>query len=240
MMRIATPISFLGISQYVLDTIAPDFERAGFVPIAAAGGDSRISEMKKADATTLLGGDSVVVHLARGDIQIAAAGTVTHRDGEKIYAFGHPFFSLGSADLPMSESHVVTVVPNTNNSFKLAVADALVGSMTQDRSTGIYGLLGRAPRMLPVTINLTTSRGRKETIKFETAIDELLTGLILNAGVANTLIGNERGVGDATIELVGEVRLRGQQPLALARRFVGPQANGLAAAAAAAGRFYRP
>lgn len=233
MMRIATPISFAGISQQALQMIAPEFERAGFVPVAAAGGDSRIPGMKKADASTLLGGDSVVVHLSRGDIQIAAAGTVTHRDGDKIYAFGHPFFSLGSADLPMSESHVVTVVPNANNSFKLAVADALVGSMTQDRSTGIYGLLGRQPRMLPVTINLTTSRGRKETVKFETAIDELLTGLILNAGVANTLIGNERGVGDATIELNGEVRLRGQQPLILARRFAGPQANGLAASAAA-------
>lgn len=232
MIRIATPISFAGISQQALETIAPQFERAGFVPIAAAGADRRITEMKKPDATTLLGGDSVVVHLARGDIQIAAAGTVTHRDGNKIYAFGHPFFSLGSADLPMSESHVVTVVPNTNNSFKLAVADAVVGSMTQDRSTGIYGLLGRQPRMLPVTINLTTSRGRRETIKFDAAIDELLTGLILNAGVGNALIGNERGVGDATIELTGEVGIRGQQPLKLARKFAGPQANGLAAAAA--------
>jgi hypothetical protein len=233
MMRIATPISFAGISPQALQTIAPEFERAGFVPVAAAGGDSRIPGMKKADASTLLGGDSVVVHLSRGDIQIAAAGTVTHRDGDKIYAFGHPFFSLGSADLPMSESHVVTVVPNANNSFKLAVADALVGSMTQDRSTGIYGLLGRQPRMLPVSINLTTSRGRRETVKFETAIDELLTGLIINAGVANTLVGNERGVGDATIELNGEVRLRGRQPLVIARRFAGPQANGLAAASAA-------
>ncbi len=233
MMRIATPITFSGISQRTLDMIAPEFERAGFIPVAAAGGDSRISDMKKADASTLLGGDSVVVHLARGDVQIAAAGTVTHRDGDKIYAFGHPFFGLGSADLPMSESHVVTVVPNANNSFKLAVSDALVGSMTQDRATGIYGLLGRQPRMLPVKINLTTSRGRKETVNFEAAIDELLTGLILNVGVANTLVGNERGIGNATIELTGEVRIRGEQPINLSRRFVGLQANGLAAAAAA-------
>ncbi len=231
LIRIATPVTFSGISQRALDQIAPEFERAGFVAVAAAGGDSRISEMKKADATTLLAGDSVVVHLARGDIQIAAAGTVTHRDGNKIYAFGHPFFGLGSADLPMSESHVVTVVPNANNSFKLAVSDALVGSMTEDRATGIYGLLGRQPRMLPVTIDLTTSRGRRETIRFETAIDDLLTGLILNAGIANTLIGNERGIGDATVELTGEVRVRGEQPIKLARRFVGPQTTSLSAAA---------
>ncbi|MBK9215213.1 MAG: hypothetical protein IPM59_06380 [Chloracidobacterium sp.] len=229
--RIATPVTFSGISQRALDLIAPEFERAGFVPIAAAGGDGRMSGLKKADATTLLAGDSVVVHLSRGDIQIAAAGTVTHRDGNKIYAFGHPFFSLGSADLPMSESHVVTVVPNTNNSFKLAVSDALVGSMTQDRATGIYGMLGREPQMMPVTIRINTSRGRKETVRFETAVDDLLTGLILNAGIANTLIGNERGIGESTIEVGGEIRIRGGAPLRLSRRFVGPQATGLTAAA---------
>lgn len=229
--RIATPATFSGISQGALDLIAPEFERAGFVPIAAAGGDGRISGLKKADATTLLAGDSVVVHLSRGDIQIAAAGTVTHRDGNKIYAFGHPFFSLGSADLPMSESHVVTVVPNANTSFKLAVSDAMVGAMTQDRATGIYGLLGREPQMLPVTIRIKTSRGRKETVRFETAVDELLTGLILNAGVANTLIGNERGIGESTIDVGGEIRVRGGDPLKLSRRFVGPQATGLTAAA---------
>jgi hypothetical protein len=151
--------------------------------------------MKKANETTLLGGDSIVVHLARGDVQIAAAGTVTLRDGEKIYAFGHPFFSLGSTNLPMSESHVVTVVPNANNSFKLAVPDATVGAMTQDRATAIYGKLGEEPKMLPVKVNLRTSRGRSEVINFESAFDELLTPLIVNAGVSNAISANERGVG---------------------------------------------
>ena len=60
----------------------------------------------------------------------------------------------------MSESHVVTVVPNMNNSFKLAVPDTMVGSMTQDRATGVYGSLGKSPQMIPVTINVQTSRGK--------------------------------------------------------------------------------
>lgn len=230
---ISTPVTFSGVSQKTIDMFAPELMRAGILPVAAAGGGSAITALKAASETTLLGGDSVVVHLARGDIQISAAGTVTLRDGEKIYAFGHPFFSLGSTNLPMSESHVVTVVPNANNSFKLAVPDALVGSMTQDRSTGIYGSLGKAPRMLPVKIRLTTSRGRTEEVNFESAFDELLTPLIVNAGIANALNANERGIGDTTIELRGEITVKGEDPILINRRFAGGQAAAFASAAAA-------
>ncbi|MEO6050778.1 MAG: hypothetical protein ABIP78_05525 [Pyrinomonadaceae bacterium] len=230
---ISTPMYFSGVSQQTLDQFAPELIRAGITPVASAGGDSRIMPMKSANETTLVGGDSVVVSLARGDIQIAAAGTVTLRDGDKIYAFGHPFFSLGSANLPMSESHVITVVPNANNSFKLAVPDATVGSMTQDRATAIYGKLGQRPRMLPVKLKLTTSRGRSEEFNFESAFDELLTPLIVNAGVSNALAAQERGLGDSTIEVNGEIKIKGEDSIRINRRFAGGQAAAFAASAPA-------
>ena len=230
---IITPVTFAGLSQKTLDLFAPQLLAAGMLPVAAAGASSAITPMKPATADTLRGGDSVVVHLSRGDITIAAAGTVTLRDGSKIYAFGHPFFGLGRTSLPMSESHVVTVVPNANNSFKLAVPDAMVGSMTQDRSTGIFGMLGERPRMLPVKIRLTTSRGRTEEINFEAAIDELLTPLIVNAGVANTLQANERSLGDSTIDLSAEIAVKGEAAIKLNRRFAGPQASAFASSAPA-------
>ena len=119
---IATPITFTGISQETLNLFAPQLMQAGLLPVSAVGGSAAITPMKKADAATLLGGTSVSMQLTRGDYSMAASGTVTWRDGDKIYAFGHPFLGLGTSDLPMSESHVVTVVPNINNSFKLAAA----------------------------------------------------------------------------------------------------------------------
>ena len=128
LMPISTPVTFTGISQQTLDRFRAAFAGAGIVPVATAGGGSPIVPMSPTTPTTLLGGDSVVVQLSRGDISISAAGTVTMRKGDKIYAFGHPYFSLGSTNLPMNESHVITVVPSLNNSFKMAVPDALVGS----------------------------------------------------------------------------------------------------------------
>ncbi len=230
---IATPVTFSGISQTAIDQFAPDLARAGLMPVAASGGKMPGGKLKPADETTLVGGDSVVVHLSRGDIVIAAAGTVTMRDGNKIYAFGHPFFSLGTTALPMSESHVVTVVPNANNSFKLAVPDATVGAMTQDRATGIFGNLGESPKMLPVKIKLHTSRGRDTEVNFESAFDETLTPLIVNAGVGGALSANERGLGDSTIEFDGEITLKGEQPIKIKRRFTGGQSALFAASASA-------
>lgn len=231
---IATPITFSGFSQETLNLFTPQLLQAGLIPVSAVGGSAPMSPMKKADPTTLVGGDSVSMQLTRGDYSLAAAGTVTWRDGEKIYAFGHPFLSLGTSDLPMSESHVVAVIPSVANSFKLSVPDAMVGTMTQDRATGVFGKLGQAPKMIPVRINLTTSRGQAEVVNFEVAKDDFLTPLLLNIALYNTAVAQERMVGDSTIEISGEIAIKGHEPVKVQRRFTGGQATQLAASSVAA------
>mgnify|MGYP001394999305 CR=1 FL=1 len=231
---IATPITFTGFSQETLNLFAPQLMQAGLLPVSSVGGSAAITPMKKADEKTLLGGTSVSMQLTRGDYSLAAAGTVTWRDGEKIYAFGHPFLGLGTSDLPMSESHVVTVVPNINNSFKLAVPDAMVGSMTQDRATGVYGSLGRAPKMIPVRINVQTSRGQTDTLNFEVAKDDFLTPLLLNIAVYNTAVAQERSLGDSMVEITGKIKVQGHDSLKIQRRFAGANATQFAAASVAA------
>lgn len=226
---IATPVSFNGISQDVLNMFAPQLLSVGLLPVAGVSGAAAMTQMKKADETTLVGGASVSMQLSRGDYSLAAAGTVTYRDGDKIYAFGHPFLSLGMSDLPMSESHVVTVIPNLNNSFKLAVPDAMVGAMTQDRATGVFGRLGQAPKMIPVELNLETSRGQTQTLNFEVAKDDFLTPLLLNITIYNSLVANERGIGETTIELDGEIQVKNQPGLKIENRFGGSQAAQFAA-----------
>lgn len=226
---IATPVSFNGISQDVLNMFAPQLLAVGLLPVAGVSGAAAMTPMKAADENTLVGGDSVSMQLSRGDYSLAAAGTVTYRDGDKIYAFGHPFLSLGTSDLPMSESHVVTVIPNMNNSFKLAVPDAMVGSMTQDRATGVFGRLGQVPKMIPVELKMETSRGQTETLNFEVAKDDFLTPLLLNITIYNSLVANERTIGEQTIEINGEIQVKNQPSLKIENRFGGAQASQYAA-----------
>ncbi len=231
MQRIATPITFAGFAQQTLDVFGPQMQRAGLLAVSAAGGESRIAGLKKADPDTLTGGTSVSMQLTRGDYSMAASGTVTLREGGRIYAFGHPFLSLGSADLPMAESHVVTVIPNLNNSFKLAVPDAMVGTMTQDRATGVFGMLGQAPKMIPVKIDLETSRGQKQEFVYEVARDDFLTPLLLTITIFNSAVAQERTIGDMTVNIGGRINVKGQSAIGIDRRFNGPQASQFAASA---------
>jgi hypothetical protein len=216
---ISTPVVFSGFTADALARFAPQLQSNGLLPVSGMGGASPITPMGKVTEGTLRGGTSVSVQLVRGDYSVAASGTVTLRDNERIYAFGHPFLSLGSSDMPMSESSVVTVIPNTLNSFKLTVPGEMVGSISQDRATGIYGQLRQAPKMIPVTINLHTSRERAETYKFEVASDEFLTPLLLNMTVYSTIASSERSLGDSTVSVRGKIEVKGQEPIFIERRF---------------------
>lgn len=231
---IQTPLVFNGISTDALALFASQLQASGLMPVAGAGGAARITPLAKVTENTLQPGASVSVQLVRGDYSIAASGTVTLRDGEKIYAFGHPFLSAGSARMPMTESSVVTVVPSANNSFKLAAPGAMVGTIEQDRSTGIYGKLGTAPQMVPVKINLRTSRNQTQTYTFEVAHDEALTPLLLNLTIFSTITGSERSFGNATISMRGQIETSAGEAVQIDRRFASFNAAALAAGSIAA------
>ena len=50
-------------------------------------------------------GDAVGVMLVLlGDLQLGATGTVTHIDGDCVYAFGHPMDNLGPTEFPMTRA----------------------------------------------------------------------------------------------------------------------------------------
>jgi len=219
MVPIATPVTFSGISQNVVDMFAGDLRKIGIQPIAGVGGGSSLGPLVRADENTLTGGSSVSVQLVRGDFTIDAAGTVTFRDGDRIYAFGHPFLSSGATSWPMAESSVVTVVPNLNNSFKLSAGGNLVGSINQDRSTGVFGQLGDKPRMVPLKLTVHTSRNKTETYNFEVVSDSFLTPLLTKMTLFAAISTTERQIGNQTLKLTGRVSINGQPDVVLDNSF---------------------
>lgn len=226
MVPIATPVTFSGISQNVIDAFAGDLKKIGIQAIGGVGGGSSLSPMVRSTEETLKPGSSVSVQLVRGDFTIDAAGTVTFRDGERIYAFGHPFLSSGATSWPMAESSVITVIPNLNNSFKLSAGGNLVGSINQDRSTGVYGQLGDQPRMVPLRVTVHTSRNKTETYNFEVVSDAFLTPLLTRMTLFSAISTTERQIGSQTLKLTGSVRMKGQPDIVIDNTFSAP--NGAA------------
>jgi len=221
---IDTPIAFSGFSAQTLELFSSQLRSLGLLPVTSIGGNSKNRIFKRYDEKTLQPGASVAMELTRGDYSITAYGTVTFRDGENVYAFGHPFLNLGVSNLPMSESKVVAIVPSIYNSFKLAVSDATVGTMIQDRNTGVLGRLGQQPKMIPVELTLQTSRNKTEKLSFEVVENDFLTPLLLNIAVYNSIISNEKMLGEATIRLSGIIDVQNQSTIRLERKFTGGSA----------------
>ncbi|MFN0112902.1 MAG: SpoIVB peptidase S55 domain-containing protein [Blastocatellia bacterium] len=230
LMPIATPLAMTGVSPEVIARFAPLFQSWGFMPVAGVSGAAPISDLKKATADTLKPGSTIVVPLIRGDYSVSAAGTVTYRDGNRIYAFGHPFLSLGVSEFPMHEGEVVTVMSSQATSFKLSFPTAMVGTISGDRSTGIYGELGQMPRMIPVTINLKTSLGKQQTYNFDVVADRFLTPILMQMTVLSTITSTERAIGDSTLQIRSNIKLKDQPDITLENRLSVSMNSPLAAA----------
>jgi SpoIVB peptidase S55 len=173
-------------------------------------------------AAPLAPGDAVGVALLSGDFSLGATGTVTHVDGDKVYAFGHPLYNLGPTDFPMTRADVIAVLPSLVTSSKLASLGPVVGTVSQDRATAIAGHLGAAPSLVPVTITLTSRRAPARTFSFGVVNDQLFTPLLTYLAVANVLTSYERQTGAATYVVKGDARVNGQT-IAFDDVFVGDQ-----------------
>ena len=111
-------------------------------------------EKEHSENPQLVPGACLAVPLITGDMTIAAIGTVTEVTGDKVYGFGHRFLGYGPVDLPMATGQVHTVVSNLFISRKFASALEVIGALTSDESTAVFGRIGAMPRMIPLTISV--------------------------------------------------------------------------------------
>ena len=218
---IATPLSIGGFHSETLKKFAPRFRAMGMSILQGTGGGSMPAGAKKpaSDAAPLEAGSNIVVPLVRGDLEISAGGTVTYVDGNRLYAFGHSMLQLGFTELPIHKGRAIMVVPSLESSFKILEIGEQVGTIRQDRGAGIYGILGEKPRMVPLQINLMTSRGTKKEFKYEVVRDALLTPLLVHSIVYNTIVASERAQGTVALDVKGKIAVRNEQPVDIANRF---------------------
>jgi hypothetical protein len=100
-------------------------------------------------------GAAVGVSLIEGDLDLSATGTVTHIDHGRVFAFGHPFYNLGPTQFPLKKAWVYSVFPSLQVSWKIAAAADAVGTMDQDRTYAIGGILGDAPPFIPINVTIS-------------------------------------------------------------------------------------
>ena len=195
-------------------------------PVGRAQGAPPIAE-------PLRPGDPVGVALITGDLQFGATGTVTDVDGTRVLAFGHPLYNVGPANFAMTRAYVHAVLPSLNSSLKLASLGEVVGTMQQDRSTAVAGVLGARPRTIGMTVSLTREGAPDRRFAFSLADHPLLTPLLAYTALAGIVSEHERDIGPATYAVRGRVTVAGHAAVEFDDVYTGDQ-PGIAAASAVA------
>lgn len=202
---ISIPLVFSGFSPHVFDKAKDFFSKLGFSPMSVSlSGQS--NEKITIPNLSLKGGDSVGAQLVTGDLSMSAVGTVTYVDGNRVLAWGHPWFNLGTVDYTMTKANVMTVVPKLDISHKLTSEEIPVGKFSQDRMSGLFGEIGQVPNLIPLNITMITGNGEK---KFSVKLtdDKILTAALVNMVVSSLIVGENRAIGDLSLEFSGDVYL---------------------------------
>ena len=213
MIDIATPVSFGGFSRATLDAFAPQLRAVGLEPRQGVTSGGKI-EPAMGNPADLKPGAMISVQLMAGDLSVGADGTVTLIDANRVYAFGHRFLDIGSTALPFARAEVLTLLANTNTSFKISTAKEWMGTIYQDRNTAVAGELGKRPAMVPVSVSLARAGKAVESYQMQMVNDALLSPLLLQMAVFSAIDATERTVGAGSIRVTGQIEFQnGAAPL---------------------------
>ncbi len=178
---------------------------AGSLPGLLSPTAEQANRTAAASPVVLRPGDPVGMSLIRGALEMGATGTVTHVEGGRVYAFGHPFLNLGPTSFAMTEAHVHTVLPSLDNSMKIASLGRVIGTMTQDRATAVAGTLGPGPSELEVRLTMTSDRAPDRRFTFYVLQDPSLTPLFSHVALLNALVAYERQTGATSVAVRGSL-----------------------------------
>ncbi len=190
-----------------------------------AGGSAPVEGVPEA-------GDMVVALLVWGDAVLGAGGTVTARDGSDLWAFGHPFLSLGAVRLPAARARVVAVQDSYQLPFKLFAVGQPFGTFVADRPAGMLAEVGDPPAGVPVRLAVVTGEEAREW-SFRMADVSILEPLLLTYLVQACLTARGAATGEASVR--SEVRLAFADGRETTLRFAHRGVDALAQAAVFAG-----
>jgi hypothetical protein len=224
MVPIATPLVFAGYPESLVREVRPLFQSRGLEPVAGGGGEGKGVDYPIAP------GVAISVPLVRGDLSIAATGTLTYVQGNKVWAFGHPFLGTGPVRYPLARADVIVTYPSLLGSFKIANSTSLVGTLLQDRLTCIQGELGAAPDLLPVHVGVE-GPGWNRTLSFEVVQDDALAPILVGISLQAALQRILEYSSETTMRAEMRVESEGHPPLTYS--LVESDAGGIQSAAVA-------
>ncbi len=167
-------------------------------------------------------GAAVAAGLASGDIRFGAVGTVAYRDGDRLWAFGHPLDDLGPRSLFMQDAYVFSVINNPlglaegAQTYKLATGGGHdLGAFTTDADAAIAGTVGSEPPSVPLRV-VAHAAGRTTLLQAKLADERRYglgagVGLLAPLAVQTALQQAQRSIQPAHVDVCARFAVRGRK-----------------------------
>ena len=193
---LATPLMASGYTPSGMEFLTDKMKDFNMVPYSAAS--AGVDEMPR----PLEAGGAVSATLVTGDLKLGAVGTVTYVDKDHMVAFGHPFLDKGSSAYFMHNSYIFTVVPSRNIPFKLGSVGAEIGTVNEDRGSGISGLSGKVPESVRLHSSvLDEDTGRTQSLNVRMVQNERMLPMLSVTSVYNNMSNTLDRNGEGTVSL---------------------------------------
>lgn len=148
------PLTFGGLSPVLMALVQKAGDKADRQVVAAPSGAG--GYIPDFPVQQLVPGASVAASYSTGVIQSGAVGTVTYRDGNDVYMFGHELDAAGRRSLYLQDAYVFGVIdnpdPTLEPSYKLAAPGHTLGTITSDTPNAVIGTVGAPPGQIPVNV----------------------------------------------------------------------------------------
>jgi hypothetical protein len=225
MARIKMPLVVSGFSSHSLAMMRDAMEPMAMLPVMGGGVSGDV--MATAADKPLEPGSPLCVAMVTGDFDISGVGTVTHIEGDRVYGFGHPMFSLGKCEFPLMNGYIHVVYPRQTVSFKLGSPLKTIGVIDTDVSTCVAGRLGHRPRMVPMELSIQR-QGQRSVQRFKVEIvpqKELFASMVFNVLVgAIDTDGNLPE--ELTMKVTTTINSKGHEPITIGDVYAGDQYSG--------------
>lgn len=183
----STPMLVGGLDPEVVSAWRSRLEPYG-LDVLQAGGAGTPPASSTAAAAHFVDGGALAVTLARGDVASTVVGTVTHVEGNRLVAFGHPMVEAGETGFPTAVARVLHVLASYQRSFKIAEPVAPLGTMIQDRQSAIVVDTTLQPAMIPVHVHVSGIPTEQRTDwRFEVASHRAITPMIVGSSIQSAV-----------------------------------------------------
>jgi len=151
---LASPLMISSSHPLVMHLFEEYFGGSGLRPVMAGAVSGPATGGEDLSQANMVDGGAIAVSFCEGDLVLAAVGTTTFVEGDKLVAFGHPMTNTGSVDMPVSEADIVAVIPSLSSPFKIGRAVVPAGALRQDRTEAIGITLSQRPKLKPLKIRV--------------------------------------------------------------------------------------